>query len=93
MNSLKYVRTTDSLSLEADRLIGCKGDKMQNYWKQNGFVKRINNFAVYLFCAIASIFIPEVIDTILYRTLKQQFEEKDAEQQVQVDSDKQNSLT
>ena len=54
-----------------------KGEKMKSYWKQNGFIKRINNFGVYLFCAFASIFIPEAIDAILYNTLKNQFEEKD----------------
>ena len=50
---------------------------MKNYWKANGFVKRINNVGVYLFCAIASIFIPEAIDAVLYNTLKKQFEVKD----------------
>ena len=46
------------------------------YWKQNGIIKRLNNFAVYLFCAIVSLIVPVAVDTILYRTLKEQFEKE-----------------
>ena len=48
----------------------------KSYWKSNGIIKRVNNFAVYLFCAIVSLIAPVAVDTILYRTLKEQFEKE-----------------
>ena len=47
---------------------------MSNYWESTGIAKRLNNLAVYLFCAIASLFIPVAIDKILYKVLKEQFQ-------------------
>jgi hypothetical protein len=46
----------------------------KNYWESNPFTKRINGFLIYLSCAFISIFKPEMVDAIMYNTLRQQFE-------------------
>jgi len=53
-----------------------KENNKKNYWHSNWFIKRINNFAVYMVSALLSLINPEMVDTVLYTTLKEQFEER-----------------
>lgn len=48
----------------------------KNYWNSNMFIKRINNFAVYIVSAFVSLVNPVEVDTILYQALKEQFEDE-----------------
>lgn len=57
-------------------------NKESKWAKSSDFKKRINGFFVYTFSALISLISPLLADTVMYKTLKEQFIDEDDDDRI-----------